>query len=130
MTENTSNTPVRFIRNLMSLSLGLCVLSASALCADQGSNRAVERGHQIALHVCTACHVVEAAQEYPVLLNPPAPPFSDIANSADLTRASLRHFIVTTHWDEKTLPLKMPNPQLLDFQIADVLAYILSLRTH
>jgi hypothetical protein len=42
---------------------------------------------------------------------------------------SLRHFVVTTHWDEKTLPLTMPNPELMDPQIADVVAYILSLRT-
>jgi mono/diheme cytochrome c family protein len=130
MAANTSNSPVRLICKLMSLSFGLCALSTNALCADKGSNSAVKRGRQIALHVCTACHVVEAAQEYPVLLNPPAPPFSDIANRTDLTRASLRHFIVTTHWDEKTLPLTMPNPQLLDFQIADVVAYIFSLRTH
>jgi hypothetical protein len=41
----------------------------------------------------------------------------------------LRHFVVTTHWDEKTLPLTMPNPELMDPQIADVVAYILSLRT-
>jgi hypothetical protein len=46
-----------------------------------------------------------------VLLDPPAPPFTVIANRADLTRAWLRHFIVTTHWDEKTLPLTVPNPQ-------------------
>jgi mono/diheme cytochrome c family protein len=113
----------------LTLLLGLCALSASALSADKSPRLAVERGHQIALHVCTACHVVEATQEYPVLLNPPAPPFSDIANRADLTRASLRHFIVTTHWDTKTLPLTMPNPELLDFQVTDVAAYIFSLRT-
>jgi hypothetical protein len=116
------------INNLTSL-LGLCLLSASALPADKGAGSAVERRRQIALHVCTACHVVEATQEYPVLLNPPAPPFADIANRADLTRSSLRHFIVATHWDEKTLPLTMPNPELLDLQITDVVAYILSLRT-
>jgi mono/diheme cytochrome c family protein len=111
------------------LLLGLWALSASAFSADKGSARAVERGHQIALHICTACHVVEATQEYPVLLNPPAPPFTDIANRAALTRAWLRHFIVTTHCDEKSLPLTMPNPELLDFQVTDVVAYILSLRT-
>ena len=109
--------------------LCLCALSGVAISADKGADRALERGHQLALHVCTACHVVEATQEYPVLLNPPAPPFKEIANRADLTRASLRHFIATTHWDEKVLPLKMPNPELLDSQITDVVAYILSLRT-
>jgi cytochrome c1 len=47
---------------------------------------------------------------------------------ADSTRASLRHFVTTTHWDEKSLPLTMPNPSLTDSQIADVVSYILSLR--
>ena len=47
---------------------------------------------------------------------------------ADSTRASLRHFVRTTHWDEKSPPLTMPNPSLTDSQIADVVSYILSLR--
>jgi mono/diheme cytochrome c family protein len=109
--------------------LGVCSLTPRALSADKPADRAVERGHRIALHICTACHVVEATQEYPVLLDPPAPPFNEIAHRPDLTRASLRHFILTTHWDQETLPLTMPNPQLLDDQVNDVVAYILSLPT-
>jgi len=68
------------------------------------------------------------AQGFSPLLNPPATPFDDIANRADSTRASLRHFVRTTHWGEKSLPLTMPNPSLTDSQIADVVSYILSLR--
>jgi cytochrome c1 len=67
-------------------------------------------------------------QEFSPLLNPPAPPFAEVANRAEASRASLQHFIAATHWDEKTLPLAMPNPALTDSQIADVVAYILSLR--
>jgi mono/diheme cytochrome c family protein len=106
------------------LLLGLCALSASAVSADKAS---LERGRQIALKVCSACHVVATVQEYPPLLNPPAPPFAEIANRANMTRASLRHFITSTHWDEKAVPLTMPNAELLDSQVTDVVTYILSL---
>jgi mono/diheme cytochrome c family protein len=119
---------IGWTRNL-ALLLGASALSAGALPADKGSGAQIERGHQIALKICTACHVVAPDQEFSPLLRPPAPPFAEIANRPDSTRASLRHFVVTTHWDEKTLPLTMPNPELMDPQIADVVAYILSLRT-
>lgn len=51
-----------------------------------------------------------------------------VLGAADSTHASPRHFVTTTHWDEKSLPLTMPNPCLTDSPIADVVAYILSLR--
>ncbi len=107
------------------LLLGLCAWSACASSADEASQ---ERGRQIALKVCSACHVVATEQEFSPLLNPPGPPFAEIVNRASLTRASLRHFITSTHWDERTVPLRMPNPELLDSQVTDVVTYILSLR--
>jgi len=109
--------------------LGLSALGAAAWPAEETSDRQVNHGRQIALQICAACHVVAPAQEFPPLLNPPAPPFAEIANRADSTRASLRHFVTHTHWDEKSLPLTMPNPGLTDSQIAEVVSYILSLRT-
>ena len=110
------------------LLLGLGVLGAAASPSEKPADFQVERGRQIAVKICSACHVVAQAQEFSPLLNPPATPFDDIANRADSTRASLRHFVRTTHWDEKSLPLTMPNPSLTDSQIADVVSYILSLR--
>ena len=110
--------------------MGLSALSAAASAAgEKTSDRQVIHGRQIAMQICAACHVVAPAQEFTPLLNPPAPPFAEIANRADSTRASLRHFVAHTHWDEKTLPLTMPNPSLTDSQIAEVVTYILSLRT-
>ncbi len=115
------------IRNLVLLS-GLSGLGAAASPAEKTSDPQVEHGRQIALKICSACHVVAPVQEFPPLRNPPASPFADIVDRADSTRASLRHFVAGTHWDEKTLPLMMPNPSLTDSQIADVVTYILSLR--
>jgi len=107
--------------------MGLSALSAAASAAG-GTDRQVNHGRQVAMQICAACHVVAPAQEFTPLLNPPAPPFAEIANRADSTRASLRHFVAHTHWDEKSLPLTMPSPSLTDSQIAAVVAYILSLR--
>lgn len=107
------------------LGVGLGVAAAPAA---EASDRQTEHGREIALKICSACHAVAPAQEFSPLLNPPAPSFAAIANRTESTRASLRHFVATTHWDEKTLPLTMPNPSLTDSQITDVVAYILSLR--
>ncbi|MGO9423933.1 MAG: c-type cytochrome [Steroidobacteraceae bacterium] len=115
------------IRNLVLL-LGFGALSAAAPAADKASEGQLAHGRKLALAICSACHVVASDQEFSPLLNPPAPPFADIANRAESTRAALRHFVSATHWDEKSLPLTMPNPSLTDSQIADVVAYILSLR--
>jgi len=95
-----------------------------------GEPSAVERGKGIAEKVCSACHVVEVNQEFPPILDPPAPNFIDIANRPDADAAKIRHFVSTTHWDTKTLPMKMPNPMLLDTQTADVARYLMSLRRH
>lgn len=114
-------------RNLVLL-LSLGPLGAAAASPGQAVGAQVANGRHIALKICSACHLVAASQEFSPLLNPPAPPFDEVANRPDATRASLRHFVETTHWDEKTLPLTMPNPALSSPQIADVVSYILSLR--
>jgi mono/diheme cytochrome c family protein len=106
----------------------LCTLGAAAASAAQAGAAQIANGRQIALKICSACHLVAVSQEFSPLLNPPAVPFAEVANRPDATRASLRHFVETTHWDEKSLPLTMPNPSLTSAQAADVVSYILSLR--
>jgi mono/diheme cytochrome c family protein len=90
----------------------------------------VVRGEHIARIICSACHVVAPDQEYPPLLDTPGPSFSDIANRPGTTQRSLRHFITTTHWDEQTLPMTMPNPMLPPEDTRAVASYIVSLRAH
>lgn len=106
----------------------LGTFGAAAASAEQTAAAQVANGRQIALKICSACHLVAATQPFSPLLNPPATPFVEVANRSDATRASLRHFVETTHWDEKSLPLTMPNPSLTPAQVADVVSYILSLR--
>ncbi len=90
----------------------------------------VARGEHVARIICSACHVIAKDQEYPPILDTPGPSFFDIANRPNTTERSLRHFISTTHWDMKTLPMTMPNPTLTPEDTHAVASYILTLRAH
>ncbi len=94
---------------------------------SQDVNENVQKGRHIAEVVCWTCHVVAQDQEFAPILQPPAPPFASIARRNNITADYLRMFIATTHRDISK-PQGMPNPQLLDFQIEQVVAYIISLR--
>ncbi|MGZ6007153.1 MAG: c-type cytochrome [Rhizomicrobium sp.] len=85
------------------------------------------KGHAFALLVCAACHVVASDQGSPPILRNPGPRFDAIANRAGTTEDSLRAFLTTTH-SRINVPRGMPNPRLADYQIAEVISYILSLR--
>jgi mono/diheme cytochrome c family protein len=85
------------------------------------------RGHAIALSVCSACHVSGSDQPYPPILQQPAPNFTNIARKPGTTDEALRHFISTTHATAGDR-YKMPNPELTDEMVDQVVAYILSLR--
>jgi mono/diheme cytochrome c family protein len=88
----------------------------------------VRRGEEVAQLQCAACHVVAKEQKYPPLLENPAPSFASIANRPQISEAALRHFVATTHWDQTTIPLTMPNPGLSKTDTAAVIRYILSLK--
>lgn len=85
----------------------------------------IRQGHDLAVAICGLCHVAAADQTFPPEAKPPAPPFSEIAQRMDAD--ALTKFMTTTHrgLDE---PSGMPNPQLMDYQIKQIVAYIVSLR--
>jgi mono/diheme cytochrome c family protein len=92
--------------------------------ADRGD---ADAGHDLALDACTGCHVVSVDQPFAPLLKG-APDFREIANRSNTTAASLRGSIAA-------LPLvprkgRMANPHLTDDQLADVAAFIMTLREH
>jgi mono/diheme cytochrome c family protein len=106
-------------------------LSAIAWAGDTkkpGSDPVLARGEHIARLICATCHVVASDQEYPPLLDQPTPSFSAIANRPGMDAKSIQKFITTTHWDDKTLPMTMPNLQLTNQEAVGVARYILSLR--
>jgi mono/diheme cytochrome c family protein len=104
----------------------LALLSPTAHAQAPEGNAAT--GHDLALKICSACHITAADQEFPPIRRPPAPAFSVIANRPATTSESLRAFLHSTH---RTIeqPYNMPNLSLSDSQIANAAAYVLSLRT-
>ena len=80
----------------------------------------IEAGHDLAEEACKSCHMVEPEQRLPSRIEI-APPFRDIANTPGMTATSLKVFLTSSH-------PKMPNLILTPGEIADVAAYILSLR--
>ncbi len=87
-----------------------------------------EQGRRIAVMVCGPCHVVAPDQEFGPMLNEPTPGFGEIANRPGTSAATLRRFLTDTHWDDGSIPMRMPDPKLAEHQKAAVIAYILGLR--
>ena len=105
----------------------LGVLTGVAWCQETRPSDDVEQGHRLANTICSSCHVAASDQQFAPILRPPAPPFEALAQRADMSTESIRKFLTTTHRDIGN-PEGMPNPQLLDFQIRQVAAYLMSLR--
>ena len=107
------------------LLIGTWTINASVPAVSEEA--AASQGHRFALLACAACHVVATDQEVPPILRTPGPSFDAIANKPGTTRDSLREFLSTTHANIAA-STNMPNPQLADYQMAEVISYILSLR--
>lgn len=117
----------RFIRVGVFAAAIVGLASAQAADARQAASQ-VRAGRELAQTVCSACHQVESNQEFPPVLDPPAPSFQVIADRPNTTLASLKTFMANTKWDEHTLPMKMPNMMLEPGQQTQLARYIMSLR--
>ncbi len=104
----------------------LLALPVFAARADEHSDR-VAAGRSFALKVCWACHIVTEDQTAVPILSHPAPSFLVIAQKPDLNEEALRKFL-STHNETMGSTGRMPNPRLVDYQIDEVVAYIMSLR--
>ena len=98
-----------------------------ALAKDADVAKDVREGHHLAIVVCANCHVVASDQPYEPILRPLAPSFESIAQRRAINAEVLRNYLNTLH-RQVTHPEDMPNPQLIDDQIKQVVAYLLSLR--
>ena len=105
--------------------LALGLLARPAQAADPAEQIAAGRG--FALKVCWTCHIVAADQTARPILSRPAPSFLVLAQRPDVTAESLRKFL-STHNETMGRVGQMPNPRLVDYQIDEVVAYILSLK--
>jgi|SRR5690242_6603958 mono/diheme cytochrome c family protein len=118
------------IKNVPSVMIVLLAILASSGLAEQSTvTNEVREGKRLALLICGKCHVVARDQLDEPILDPPAPSFESMAQRDTMTPASIRTFLTTTHRDISN-PKGMPNPQLLEYQIEPVMAYLLSLQKH
>ena len=102
------------------------VVAGSAWAQEAGTDD-VQQGHRLAILICANCHIAAKDQPFEPILRPPAPSFESIAQRSTISADSVRTFLTSTHRDISA-PEGMPNPQLLDFQIKQMAAYLLSLR--
>jgi mono/diheme cytochrome c family protein len=106
----------------------LCAFSFTARTQDAAVGNEVAEGHRLAALVCANCHLAAPDQAVQPLLRPPAPSFASIARRSTISADWIQQFLTTTHRDVAK-PGGMPNPELMDFQIKQVAAYLMSLRT-
>ena len=98
------------------LTVALCVAAAGARAVETGSPA---RGHDFARAVCAECHAVEDTDSFSPKI--PAPTFREIAATPGMTATALSAALRTPHQE-------MPDLILSSEQIADITAYILSLK--
>ena len=97
-------------------------------CAEAGASE-IARGKHLAQLLCGACHLVAQDQEFPPYLKQATPSFFEIAARPQTNSSSLRRFLTSTHWDQKSIPMRMPNPLLTEEQTRTLSHYILCLRS-
>lgn len=120
-----------FARRHRPLATGAAIFGLALILPTAGgaaTSKGIAAGRQIAMDICSACHTVAPQQPFPPLLEQHVPSFQDIADNPKTTVQSLRRYITTTHWDEKTIPMTMPNLMLQPDQADQVARYIMSLR--
>lgn len=94
---------------------------------EAGTAADVQAGHRLVSAVCGNCHVATPDQPMAPILYPPAPPLASIVQRKDFTADWLQNFLTTTHRG-LDMPNGMPSPYLADFQVQQVIAYLMSLR--
>ena len=107
--------------------VALAFFAGSARAQQGGVADDARDGHRLAIIICSYCHLAATDQADKPILQPPGPSFASLARRKDVSADSLRAFLTTTHRDVSRSQ-GMPNPELLDYQIKQVAAYILSLR--
>jgi mono/diheme cytochrome c family protein len=103
----------------------IAILSSTANGKEPADRGDADAGLKLALDACTGCHLVSDNQRFAPLLRG-APSFREIANRPNVTAASLRRTIAALPQVPRNG--RMANPLLTHDQLADVAAYIMTLR--
>jgi mono/diheme cytochrome c family protein len=96
---------------------GILGIVTAAQAQDIGD---IQRGHQLALDVCSSCHAVQVDQKQSPIAA--APSFEEIAHTPGMTATALTVWL--TAQSHPTMPNLILSPQ----QVRDVSAYLLSLQ--
>jgi mono/diheme cytochrome c family protein len=95
----------------------ICGLALASLSAQAGN---VDKGGELARNWCAQCHVVDDAQ---TRVTDAGPAFAQIANNPAKSRLGLSAWLADPH-------PPMPNLNLTQDEIDDLVAYIKSLKTN
>ena len=112
---------------LLTLTLMLSAVLASAAQAETPNSAVVAAGRDFAQRVCGACHIVTPQRAEPPVLSPPAPSLAELAQRPLLTEQALREFFASNHGTVGPREA-MPNPRLVDYQIEEIVAFMMSLK--
>ncbi len=110
---------------LLTLMLSLAFVSPAR--AETPNGDLVAAGRSFAQRVCGACHVVTPQSRELPLLSPPGPSFAALAQRPLLTEQTLREFLASNHGTMGPHDA-MPNPRLVDYQIDEIVAFMMSLK--
>lgn len=105
--------PIRRHLGQLAIAGGLLIASAPAYAGDAGAGRVLARAW------CAQCHVVEADQAE---ASDVAPPFAQVANDPAKSKLGIAAWLAAPH-------PPMPNLNLSQVQIDDLVAYIETLKT-
>jgi mono/diheme cytochrome c family protein len=119
--------PVGCLVAVLSVMLIGCA-STSATAEESSAPGSVAAGRQLALRVCTGCHIVSSDQPFAPVIDrmPPPPGFDAIANKPNTTAASLRRFLSSL--PAVPAPGRMADPYLSRDERESIIAFIMSLR--
>jgi mono/diheme cytochrome c family protein len=114
------------VRN-SALLLSILLAGPVSLAQTETGGGRIEAGRKLAGRVCGACHVVEQQRDELPVLAPPGPSFAVLAQRPLLTEATLRDFLGSNHRNMGPHEA-MPNPRLADYQIDEIVAFMMSLK--
>ena len=112
-----------FVRAVFVLIATLSFVAAA--CADDARN--IREGKELAMTVCSPCHVIAPQPSQQPAPPPPGPSFEEIAKGSKASPETLRIFLLSTQ-SNVGHPGGMPNPKLTEAQIRLISAYLSSLR--
>jgi mono/diheme cytochrome c family protein len=114
---------MRKLRHMAVAAIVIGAIAGVASAKGQGWSGNPRAGREFVGHNCDGCHVVAPNQDVQPLVTSYAPSLFAIANRSDTTPQTLRDFLKRQHAYSN-----MPYPDLTPADLANVVAYIMSLR--